>query len=156
MKEWFARFNPREQVSLLVLAAALSLFLLYQLVWSPVSGMRDDMAERNHRLAEVLLRMDGMVSQIQTLRQSGASNRPRRNLASLINASTGEHELQVLRLQPNSRGEVQVRLEDAVFDKLLSWLHQVEFQEGLVVHEVSLNQTGSSGRVNATVRIGEG
>jgi len=63
--------------------------------------------------------------------------------------------LQVSRLQPNSRGEIQVRLENAAFDDLLQWLHQMEYREGLLVREVSVTQTGAVGRVNATVLIGQ-
>ena len=63
--------------------------------------------------------------------------------------------LPVSRLQPNSRREIQVRLESAAFDDLIAWLHQMEYGERLLVREVSITQAGSAGRVNATVRIAQ-
>ena len=74
---------------------------------------------------------------------------------SLINRSTSSFGLQVNRLQPNSRGEVQVRLENAAFDDLVAWLHQMEYRESLIVQEVSITPGGGSGRVNATVRLAQ-
>jgi type II secretory pathway component PulM len=63
--------------------------------------------------------------------------------------------LQVSRLQPNSRGDIQVRLENAVFDDLLAWLDDVENREGLLVTEIAITRSGATGRVNATIRIAQ-
>ncbi len=60
-----------------------------------------------------------------------------------------------MRLQPNSRGEIQVRVENASFDDVLKWLHEMEYGQGLLVREVSVTQANSAGRVNVTVRIAE-
>ncbi len=73
----------------------------------------------------------------------------------MINESTGRFQLPVMRLQPNSRGEIQVRVENASFDDVLKWLHEMEYGEGLLVREVSVTQANSAGRVNVTVRIAE-
>ena len=80
MKDWFYRFNTREQMSLLLLGGALLLYLVYVLLWSPLDGRRDDMAQRNVAAAESLQRVDGMVSEILRLREAGGSTAPRRNL----------------------------------------------------------------------------
>jgi type II secretory pathway component PulM len=64
-------------------------------------------------------------------------------------------QLPVIRLQPNSRGEIQVRVENASFDDVIKWLHEMESGEGLLVREVSLTQANAAGRVNVTVRIAE-
>jgi type II secretory pathway component PulM len=155
MRSWFLQLNQREQLSLLVLGLAIGLYLLYMLVWSPLDGARDRLAEQNVGVAGSLQRVDAMVSEITRLRESGARPESRRNLTSLINQSTSALGLPVSRLQPNSRGEIQVRFENAAFDDLLTWLYQMEYGEGLLVREVSVTQAGSSGRVNATVRIAQ-
>ena len=157
MKHWFSQFNQREQLSLLLLGCALFLYILYMWVWSPVASQRDQLALQNQGVAESLQRVDAMVSEVMQLRDSdgrGAAG-TRRNLTSLINQSTARQQLQVTRLQPNSRGEIQVRLEAAAFDDLLLWLHEMEHAQALLVREVSITQAGSAGRVNATVRIAQ-
>ena len=155
MKAWFSQFNPREQLSLLALGMALSAYLLYMLLWSPLQDLRDQMEIRNQGVATLLLRVDSMVSEIIHLREGGSSNGSKRNLTVMINTSTTQAGLSVSRLQPNSRGEVQVRIEGEAFDDILSWLHTIEMREGLLLREVSITQAGADGRVNATVRIAQ-
>jgi len=156
MKDWFYRFNPREQLSLLLLGAAVALYLVYMLLWSPLAERRDDMAQRNLATAESLQRVDGMVSEILRLREQGGSSSQRRNLTGVINQTTASASLAVTRMQPNSRGEVQVRLESVAFDAVMGWLNVLENREGLAILEVALSQSGDSGRVNATVRLADG
>jgi type II secretory pathway component PulM len=155
MREWFATLNQREQMSVMALAVAIVLYVLFQFVWSPLSERRDALARQNVAVAESLVRVDAMVSELQQLRESGADVGARRNLTSVINQSTGRRKLAVSRLQPNSRGEIQVRLENAAFDDVLAWLHEMEYREGLLVREVSITQAGTTGRVNATVRMAQ-
>lgn len=155
MKSWYSQLTQREQLSLLLMGLALGLYLVYVLMVSPLNGARDQLARQNEGVAESLQRVDVMVSQIMTQRNSGAPGRQRRNLTTLINRSTAAMDLQVSRLQPNSRGEIQVRMEGASFDDLLAWLHQVEHRESLLVREVSITQAGTAGRVNATIRLAQ-
>ena len=155
MKEWFSQLNQREQMSLLLLGLALSLYLVYMFVWSPLESRREQLAVQNTAVAESLARVDAMVTELLQLRSSGAKPGAKRNLMTVINQSTGRLSLPVSRLQPNSRGEIQVRLEDVAFDSLLQWLYEMEYREGLLVREVSVTKTGSVGRVNVTVRIAQ-
>lgn len=140
---------------MLVLALALGVYLLYMLLWLPLDGRREQLARQNEGVAASLQRVDAMVSEIMRLRDGEAAGGAQRNLTTLVNQSTARHGLQVTRLQPNSRGDIQVRLEGAVFDQLLGWLDQLENGEGLLVTEVAITQAGASGRVNATIRISQ-
>lgn len=157
MRQWFFRFTGREQVSLLALAAALVIFLSYHLLWSPLAAARDDMAQRNAATAESLQRVSAMVSEITRQRDAGSDARSGgRSVTALVNQSALAQGLAVTRLQPNSRGEVQVRFEAAAFDALVRWLHQLETVEGALITELSLTESGTPGRVNATVRVAGG
>jgi general secretion pathway protein M len=156
VKDWFLRYNPREQLLLLLMAFFLGAYLLYFMVLTPVAAKRDEMAARNNAAVEVLKRVDGMVSEVLRLRNSSEGVSQKRNLTTLINQSTSALGLPVSRLQPNSRGEIQVRVENASFDDLLKWLHDMEFGQSLLVREVSITQAGSAGRVNASIRIAQG
>ena len=157
MMALWQRCSLRDQISLLILAGFSILYIGYMVLWSPLNNLRDEMALRNSATAESLQRVDAMVSQIIRLRDSGGTQNggAKRNLTALINQSTSRQGLAVSRLQPNSRGEIQVRLEAAAFDDLMSWLHAMEYNQSLLILEVSITQTGESGRINATVRIGQ-
>jgi len=152
---WFGRYNQREQLSLLILALAVVLYLAYQLMWQPLSGMQQQAVDRNTQLSGVLSRVEQMAASIRSLEAGGSRMQPGRNLTAVLNTSTASFGLQILRLQPNSRGEVQVRLENVAFDDLLAWLYSLESGEGLATREVAISQASATGRVNATIRIGQ-
>lgn len=156
MKQWFAGLTQREQLSLLIMGLAVALYLVFVIFISPLSQARDRMELQNRGVAQSLQRVDVLVSQILHLRETGNGSTANRNMTSLVNQTTSRYQLQVNRLQPNSRGELQVRLENAVFDDLVAWLHQVEYKEGLRVLETSITQAGTVGRVNATIRLAQG
>ena len=155
MKEWFSQLNQREQLSLLLLGLALLLYLLYILVLSPLESQREQLIAQNSAVTQSQGCVDAMVSQLLQLRQGGAKAGAKRNLTSVINQSTSRLQLPVMRLQPNSRGEIQVRIENASFNDVLKWLNEMEYTESLLVREVSVTPAASAGRVNITVRIAE-
>ncbi|MDG1389305.1 MAG: type II secretion system protein M [Halioglobus sp.] len=156
MKQWFMGLTQREQLSLLIMGLAVALYLAFVIFIAPLSQARDRMVVQNRGVAESLQRVEVLVSQILHLRETGNGSSTNRNLTSLVNRSTSSYQLQVNLLQPNSRGELQLRLENAVFDDLIAWLYQVEYKEGLRVLETSITQAGNVGRVNATVRLAQG
>lgn len=155
MNKWLLRFNTREQLSLLIMSAAVVLYVLFAWVWSPLDSARDDMALRNQSTVELLQRVDAMVSEVQALKAAGGGNIRQRNLTSLINQTTRSQNLSVTRLQPNSRGDIQVRMEGAPFDDVMKWLHVIELRERLVIQELSLTKAGGSGLINLTVRLSQ-
>ena len=156
MNKWLLRFNTREQLSLLIMSAAIALYVLFAWVWAPLDSARDDMALRNQSTVELLQRVDEMVSEVQALKAADGGTARQRNLTSLINQTTRSQNLSVTRLQPNSRGDIQVRMEGAVFDDVMTWLHVIEQRERLVIQELSLTKAGGSGLINLTVRLSQG
>ena len=155
MKEWFSQLNQREQLSLVLLIVALLLYLLYILILVPLKSEREQLIAQNIAVIESQGRVDAMVSQLLQLRQGGAKGGVKRNLTSVINQSTSRLQLPVIRLQPNTRGEIQVRIENASFNDVLKWLHEMEYTESLLIREVSVTPAAAAGRINITVRIAE-
>jgi general secretion pathway protein M len=155
MKDWFLQLNQRDQLSLLLLGLAVTLYALFMLIWSPLDSRREQLTAQNSAVTDSLVRVDAMVSEVIQLRKSGVKTGAKRSLTTIINESTGRLQLPVIRLQPNSRGEIQVRIENAAFDDVLQWLHEMEYTQGLLVREVSVVQAGAVGRVNVTVRVAE-
>lgn len=154
MREWFAGLTQREQVAVLALSVALVFWLLYQLALAPVAEQRRQLRDGNAAAATLLGRVDQKVAELMNLRNSGGSVTV--NLTASINQSTQAVGLAVTRMQPNSRGEVQVRFEEVDYDRLVQWIHRAELTDGLVIVDASIGQAGRSGGVNATVRVAEG
>ena len=152
MRAWFAAQSPRDQMALMLLSGFLLLFLLFQFALSPAGEARRQMASNNDAASAQLSRVEAKVSQLLSLRESGDTG-ANQNLSSTLSAAAQNAGLVVKRLQPNSRGEVQVRFEGVDFDALMQWLETVEGNEGLRIVDASLSDAGRAGGVNATLRV---
>jgi general secretion pathway protein M len=155
LKEWFQKFTQREQVYLLAVGLVVLLYLLLVVLWQPLSHKRDEMAIRNVQVAEQLARVQALASELQQLK-AGGGTRNKLNMNELINNSTNKYGIRPSRIQPNSRGETQIRFEDVGFTPLLRWLHEIEGAESILVREVAINQGDRGGVVKATIRLGQG
>ena len=152
MKDMFFNMTRREQIYVLVMVGAVGLWLLFTFALAPASAAREAMKGSNESAINLLARVDAKATELIRIRQEGSTQ----NNGSLVSAVSRSSELAglpVRRLQPNSRGEVQVRYEAVDYDDLARWLYQVEMVEGLVVVEASITQAGRSGGVNASVRV---
>lgn len=154
MREWFHTQTQRDQIALITLVAAVVIYSLVAFALMPASEARSQMAANNSAAVAQLARVEAKVSQLLDLR---ANNEPgqNQNLSSTLSAAAQNAGLTVKRLQPNSRGEVQVRFESVEFDALLQWLQTVEGNEGLRIVDASVSDAGRSGGVNATLRVRE-
>jgi len=154
MRDWFNAQNQRDQLALMVLVAAVVLYSLVSFVLMPASAARSQMAANNTAALAQLARVEAKVSQLLDLRARSESGE-NQNLSSTLSAAAQNAGLIVKRLQPNSRGEVQVRFESVEFDALLQWLQTIEGNEGLRIVDASVSDAGRSGGVNATLQVRE-
>jgi type II secretory pathway component PulM len=154
MKTWFLQLTRREQLYLMVMAGAVGLWLLMVVAVLPLAESRTQMTRNNAAAGELLARVDAKVNQLLNLRKSEGA-RQSGSLSATITRTSELAGLSVRRLQPNSRGEVQVRFESVDYDALVRYLHTIEVTEGLVVLEASITQGGRAGGVNATLRLAQ-
>jgi type II secretory pathway component PulM len=151
MRQWFESLPSRDRIALMALVAVLGLWLFVQLIFIELDGRRARMTQGNQALAGKLIRVDLKVEQLAALRAGGGDQKI--NLTRTLNQASEANGLAVKRLQPNSRGEVQIRFEGVAFDNLLQFLEQIEGVSGLAVLDASVSSAGRSGGVNATFRV---
>ena len=154
MKKWFLTRPQNEQISLAILAGALVVYGLWMGLLSPLQNARDEALMQNVRAAEVKQQVNAMVTEIQRLRGTGATQ-VKANLLTLVNQVSQSQGLPISRIQPSSNGELQVRFESVLFNDVVGFLHQLETVEGVIVREVALTQT-TAGVVSATIRLAQG
>lgn len=151
IRQWFESLSVRDQIALMILGAAVGLWAFVFLIFIELDGRRERLVNGNQALAQKLHRVDLKVEQLAVLREGGGDGQV--NLTRTLSQASETHGLTVKRLQPNSRGEVQLRFEGIAFDGLLQFLEQIEGSAGLVVKEASISSAGRSGGVNATLRV---
>jgi general secretion pathway protein M len=138
-------------MALMILAAVLGLWVFIQAIFVELDGRRERLTASNEALVLKLSRIDLKVEQLAALRAAGGGVQI--NLTRTLSQLSEALGLPVKRLQPNSRGEVQIRFEGVAFDGLLQFLERVEGSSGLIVVDGSISSAGNNGGVNATLRV---
>ena len=151
IRQWFQSLVVRDQIALMILAAVVGSWVFVQVIFVELDGRRQRLTAGNEALALTLSRIDLKVEQLAALRADGGGVQV--NLTRTLSQLSETLGLPVKRLQPNSRGEVQIRFEGIAFDGLLQFLEQIEGSSGLVVIDGSISSAGNSGGVNATLRV---
>ncbi len=151
IRKWFESLVARDQLALMGLAAVLGSWVFVQLVFVELDGRRERLAAGNEALVVKLSRIDLKVEQLAALRSAGGGVQV--NLTRTLSQVSETLGLPVKRLQPNSRGEVQIRFEGIAFDGLLQFLEQIEGSSGLAVIDGAISSAGNNGGVNATLRV---
>ena len=151
IRQWFQSLVVRDQIALMILAAVVGSWVFVQVIFVELDGRRQRLTAGNEALASTLSRIDLKVEQLAALRADWGGVQV--NLTRTLSQLSETLGLPVKRLQPNSRGEVQIRFEGIAFDGLLQFLEQIEGSSGLVVIDGSISSAGNSGGVNATLRV---
>lgn len=157
MKDWFSQLQSREQWMVGVGAVFVVLALFYALVWQPLGAnslrLEKDIAADRITMKE-LRSVQGRITAPGGSSDRGTADKA---LVLLISQTVGRFNLNsaLQSSQPSSNNAtITVRFENAAFDALVSWMADLQTQQGLNVQSGSFSKTSVSGRVNATLTLG--
>lgn len=151
----FRQLGLRDQAMLMVLAAALALYMLYQLLWHPLAKANDNLAQQNAGLLRSLANVSQLAAQYNELKKLNAQNNGAQgsSLTQLVDDTVAANQLHMSRFQPGSTGDVQVRFDNASFDQVMRWLNELESKDGVVLREFGISPGSGAGLVNVSVRL---
>lgn len=141
---WWQQLAAREQRLLLICLPVLLLGAFYWLIWQPLH-------QAQQRNAQALQQAEQQLVALQQakpmLLQAGADlQRTGGSLAQIVSNSARSFNVRVSRMQPQGE-QLQLVLEDAPYEQLLPWLHQLYYQNGVRLVQVDLAATDKSGVV---------
>ena len=130
------------------------LYLLYVLIFAPMSAAVSSLEQQNQQAATSLVAVKALVKEYQSLQKSGAGKfGSKQNLTRLIDTTVKASGLTMKRFQPSSSGDVQVRFENAVFNDVIGWIATLENDHGILVKDLSISRGMAAGLVNISVRL---
>lgn len=158
IKQWFNNLPRREQLWVLVLGAVLALYIVFFLMLGPMQESVAKLQRQNDDAQQSLDNVNALVAQFNTLNKANGGSKAalHQNLNRLIDSSVKENNLQMNRFQPSSSGDIQVRFENAVFNNILAWLHQLEVDNAVIIKDLSISPGNAGGLVNVSVRVRQG
>lgn len=158
IKQWFNNLPRREQLLVLVLGGLLTLYILFFLILGPMKQSVATLQRQNDDAQQSLNNVNALVAEFKALSKVGGGGKAalHQNLNRLIDSSVKQNNLQMNRFQPSSSGDIQVRFENAVFNNILAWLHQLEVDNAVLIKDLSISPGSASGLVNVSVRVRQG
>ena len=151
---WFYGREQSEQRIIAGLGLLILLSVLWVGVWKPVSDWRAVAQNRQHNAYQLL---DWMRANQQAARAAARNNatagRGSRSLIPVVTKAANAHELKLSRLQPESNGVISVILQQQSFNQIISWVAQLEENNGVAVQRASFDAQDAPGYVNAQLRL---
>lgn len=151
MKEWFANLQPRERVIVVVGGILAAIIVLWMAVLDPLrtqtAALRTSVAEKRQLLVD-LGRVEGAQSNAAAAARNGGAQQ---TLVVLVNSTAQQHGLNVPRTRPDGTDGINVTLQNASFDSLVTWLIALQTTHSVTVESASISGSREQGLVNGTL-----
>jgi type II secretory pathway component PulM len=154
LSTWYARQSPRDQRILRIGAIVVGLLLLGWLALLPQQAL----TRANSRVAaqQELLQYLRQVGPALAAAGPGQTVQPiGESFVVFIDRTAREHGLaeSLTGSPPAGNGAFRVTMENADFNLLLTWMHQLATRYGVRVEAANFNAVGAAGKVNASVQL---
>ncbi len=156
MKEWWNQLALREKQMLTVGGFFLCAFLIYILLWAPLTSRTESLRKQITTQQTLLSWMQEAEKRLVTLEknpQTATSTRSEGSLLSvvqkqinrttLVGALTDLHQLET--------DSIQLTFQKVSFDQLMKWLILITGQEGLVIKQLSVAPSATPGIADVTL-----
>lgn len=162
MKQWWKELQQREQQLIMGGSIVLIMVLLWAFAWLPYQQYKNTLQTRINARGQQLIEITKIVSKARAISKPGQTtgSTPARGDRSLLritdeSARAAGLAAALKRIEPDSDNQVQVWLENADFDKLISWLELVEGKYAITVESSSINKVSNqaTGAVNAHLSL---
>lgn len=153
-KTWWYDASPRDQLSLVVLGVAAAIFVLFQFIFVPVLEMRESQEQRVASQQAAYDRVKALANEwTASQKSSNNSGRQAASVEKKVESSFAAHGLRVSGFDASGRSGIRVRFESVNYEKFITWLHDLEINQGLKMKDVSVAGTPSPGLISASILI---
>lgn len=158
MKDYWYSLQPRERLMVAVCAAAVTIGLLYLLVWAPIAEGRAQLAVNVKAQQENLAWMRQASRQV---RQARASNlgavqvNDTRSMLAIIDSSATQAQIRqpIQRMEPEGNNGVKLSLENASFDAMIRWLGALKRSHNIDVVSATISPSATPGQVDTRLSL---
>ena len=143
--------NERKIIAALFLLVVVS--LLWVTLWKPASDWRIVETNRQNNAQQLLDWVTRNESAARQAAQTAGAAKVGRALMPVITKAADAHDLKLNRLQPEANGVISVVLQQQSFNKIVTWVAQLQENNGVVVQRASFDGVDAPGYVNAQIRL---
>lgn len=153
LKAWYSGLQKREQNMVLALGVAMTILLIFLLVVLPLKNYFNNLSDDVSYYENQMLTVQKQVAAIKSAGPATVNN-ANVSLNQLVNQSAKSFGLSFSRIEERERNkEIQLRLDDVEFDRLLRWISLLEQERGLVVDTLRVSKKDVVGKVDASIKL---
>lgn len=147
---WFSQREPREQLALRVLGAALALTLLWLLLWQPLRDGHQDARAQYQQQARLLAWIEDNAAAVRMASKQGgrAPAAAGADWVSQLSRSAAGAGVDLRGFNPEGEHAVRIQIEAQPFAEVLVWLQQLEQEQGVTVSNAEFSATSNPGLIN--------
>lgn len=146
----------RDRLALKVLACTLILLFMYFALWLPAFNYKQESARFLEQQKELLaLVMENKTSLSNATRSSSASASVlnSQQLVSSVTNLAKQAGIVLKRFEPSGEREIKVWVDDAPFDKMMTWLNTLKRTINVRVEQISVEKADGPGLVSARLTL---
>lgn len=148
-----SQFNRREQMTLLIGALIIAVWLLWLAVLSPLKNKRDLLLKTTTATEQSLGKVQLLARQYEVLSQQSNQANVSSDISGLIDASLRDNGMVMSSFTPGAGGEVRVRIDKVTSELMLQWLYDLEVKYHIVIREFSITASNDPGLVSINLRL---
>jgi len=146
LKSMFLQLSEREQRLVAISAALVFVAIFYWGIWSPLNMSLEQDKKAVENQIELLAWVQKNANKAVQLRSGGDNkNVFSGSLPQAVNQSANSLKIAISRMQPQGE-ELQVWIDQAPFNDILSWLQALE-KTGISVLDIDIAESGLPGQV---------
>ncbi|MFC4259007.1 type II secretion system protein GspM [Marinobacter lacisalsi] len=150
----------RDQQALKLMILAVSVALVYFVIWRPVDQYQDQALSDRQNAAELLAWMQENQVTIRELsgnKGSAGNNAQKpadgRALMATVTSTAREAGLNLQRFEPSGDDAIRVWLEDVPFTKAAAWLESLSSKHGILIDQAALDRRETPGIVSVRLTL---
>ncbi|HLD84904.1 MAG TPA: type II secretion system protein M [Coxiellaceae bacterium] len=155
VKIWWNGLADRERRWLSIGGVFVGIFVIYNLMWSPLSSAVQDDAIQVKSQRALLIYMQNAAHTISQLQAEGirAATTNATNILSLTEQNLSSHELTVFlkQVQQPEQNQVSLIFEKVPLDQLMLCLQQLSMTQGVHILSLTAERLAVAGTANVTV-----
>lgn len=157
LNQWLETLESRERYIVISGGIALLLVLFYLAIWDPIIANYEQQKLQHQSQQQLYSWMKNAGDEIRSLTSSGGSNFSRfknQSISSLTDrsATTSGVKPFIEKIDQNKKG-VKVKIKSASFDRIISWLADMESKYGIYASKVKIEKADKEGAVDALITL---
>lgn len=160
MKDWWMNLAIREKQTLALGAVLVGIFIIYAIIFAPLSSSVGNLREKIHKNQMLLTWMQESDKRIQFLEKKPqtAPEKSSASLLSIVQDDINQNPIAktVSQLQQADSDTIQLHLQAVSFDNMIKWLATLCQQQHLAVNQLTITNGTAIGVVDAELRLQAG